>query len=457
MTWSDVCSTYAVFEKSLDKKAPNHASMNKFGITWQAFSILRVLQPIFFSQEYSTQLNNVCGILDEQRCLTVNRFQYLQVLADECSTAMLKQLPIAYQDSDTNLSAKDPKKGASFANKSQIKQVFSSEVLRHLLLAYTIAKPAPDNFTRIQSAIQEQTYQPTILLNIWEHLDTTEAPVWTKIIDKALFFYVEYLVDFCRVNAFRTLGMPFIDLLAKRSNLTDESLRFHDSAMIVHPTHFSATTISVKSKHKGTQRFQYAMKTGLFENKAQAQTVGSTFSGGNKSRKMITVPITFEDCLKQITYQSLYAENNPTSPADKTNWWNMFNISTFVSEFETKASNSITARHDKLQCQENKPKEEELIIIEGSTRKRTFDQLVSSFDSISNKRQKKQIFEKTLAIVLNLKQNKDTITKDEAVAYKEIMQTSSSSKSDYNKDQDSESLASSEDSDDDASSQNSIL
>ena len=464
MTWSDVCSTYAVFEKSLDKKAPNHASMNKFGITWQAFSILRVLQPIFFSQEYSTQLNNVCGILDEQRCLTVNRFQYLQVLADECSTAMLKQLPIAFQDSDTDLSCKDPKKGASFANKSQIKQVFTSEVLRHLLLAYTINKPGTDNFRRIQSAIQDQTYQPSILLNIWEHLDTAEAPEWTKIIDKALFFYVEYLVDFCRVNAFRTLGMPFIDLLAKRSNLTDESLRFHDSAMIVHPTHFSATTTSDKSKrkstppkHKSTQRFQYAMKTGLFESTLQAQTVGSTFSGGNKSRKMITVPITFEDCLKQITYQSLYAENNPTSPADKTNWWNMFNISTFVSEFETKASNSITARHDKLQCQENKPKEEELIIIEGSTRKRTFDQLVSSFDSISNKRQKKQIFEKTLAIVLNLKQNKDTITKDEAVAYKEIMQTSSSSKSDYNKDQDSESLASSEDSDDDASSQNSIL
>ena len=464
MTWSDVCSTYAVFEKSLDKKAPNHASMNKFGITWQAFSILRVLQPIFFSQEYSTQLNNVCGILDEQRCLTVNRFQYLQVLADECSTAMLKQLPIAYQDSDTNLSAKDPKKGASFANKSQIKQVFSSEVLRHLLLAYTIAKPAPDNFTRIQSAIQEQTYQPTILLNIWEHLDTTEAPVWTKIIDKALFFYVEYLVDFCRVNAFRRQGMPFIDLLAKKRNLTDGSLRFHDLAMIVHPTHFSATTTSDKSKHrspppkhKSTQRFQYAMKTGLFESTLQAQTVGSTFSGVNKNRNMIRVPIAFEDCLKQITYQSLYAERNPTSSDDRTKWWNMFNISTFVSEFETKASNSITARHDKLQCQENKPKEAELIISGGTPRKRTFEQLIASFDAITSKRHKKDIFERTLAIVLDVHKNKNSITEDEAERYKTIMQTSSSAKSNYNKDPNSGSSASSVDSDDDSASQTSDL
>jgi len=353
MTWSDVCSTYAVFEKSLDKKTPNHASMNKFGITWQAFSILRVLQPIFFSQEYSAQLNNVCGILKEQRSLTVNRFQYLQVLADECSTAMLKQSPIAFQDSGTELPCKNPKKGASFANKGQIRQVFSSELLRHLLLAYTIPKPKTANFQRIQCIISEQTYQPTILQNIWKHLDTTEAPEWTKTIDKALFYYIEYLVDFCRVIAFRTQGMPFIDLLAKKCALHDASLRFHDLAMIVHPFHFSATTTSGENRHRSTQRFQYAMKTGLFESTAQAQTVGSTFSEGNKSKKMITVPITFEDCLKQITYQSLYTEKNPTSSDDRTKWWNMFNISTFVSEFESNASSSITARHEKLQCQQN--------------------------------------------------------------------------------------------------------
>jgi len=274
MTWSDVCSTYAVFEKSLNKKAPNHASMNKFGITWQAFSILRVLQ------EYSAELNNVCGILDEERSLTVNRFQYDQVLPDECSTAMLKHLPKAFQDSQTviDLPGKNPKKGASFANKGQIRQVFSSELLRHLLLAYTIRKPNPENFRRIQGAIQEQTYQPTILLNIWEHLDTTEAPEWTKIIDKALFYYIEYLVDFCRVNTFRNQGMPFIDLLAKKRGLDDKSLHFHDTAMIVHPFHFSATTNSGKTRHKSAQRFKYAMKTGLFESTAQVQTIGSTIS-----------------------------------------------------------------------------------------------------------------------------------------------------------------------------------
>jgi len=457
MTWSDVCSTYAVFEKSLDKKAPNHASMNKFGITWQAFSILRVLQPIFFSPEYSVQLNNVCGILDKQQSLTVNRFQYLQVLANECSTAMLKQLPIAFQDSGGDLSGKDPKKGASFANKGQIRQVFSSELLRHLLLAYTIPKPKNKNFQRIQCIILNQTYQPTILQNIWKHLDTMEAPEWTKFIDKALFYYIEYLVDFCRVNAFRTQGMPFIDLLAKKRGLDDGSLRFKDLAMIVHPFHFSATTTSGKSKHKSTQSFQYAMKTGLFESTGQAQTVGSTFSGINTKRKMITVPIAFKDCLKQITYQSLYNENNSTSPADQTNWWNMFNISTFVSEFEVKASTSITTRHEKLQCQENKTKEAELIISEGTPRKRTFQQLIASFDSITSKRHKKDFFERTLAIVLDVDKSKNSITEEEAERYKMIMQTSSSTKANSNMDPNNESQPSSADEDDDSSSQGSDL
>jgi len=95
--------------------------------------------------------------------------------------------------------------------------------------------------------------------------------------------------------------VPFIDLLAKKRVLHDQSLRFHDMAMIVHPFHFSATTTSGKTKHRSTQRFQYAMKTGLFQSTAQAQTVGSTISEGNKNKKMITVPITFEACLKQIT------------------------------------------------------------------------------------------------------------------------------------------------------------
>jgi len=251
--------------------------------------------------------------------------------------------------------------------------------------------------------------------------------------------------------------MPFIDLLAKKRTLDDGSLRFHDLAMIVHPLHFSATTTSVKKSPKSTQRFQYAMKTGLFESRGQAQTVGSTFSGDNTKRKMITVPITFADCLKQITYQSLYAEKNPNSPPDQTNWWNMFNISTFVSEFEVKASNSITIRHENLQCQENKTKEAQLIISEGTSRKRTFEQLIASFDAITSKRHKKDIFERTLAIVLDVHKNKSDITESEAEAYKSIMQTSSSTKANSNMESHNELSSSSGESDDDAASQISAL
>jgi len=173
---------------------------------------------------------------------------------------------------------------------------------------------------------------------------------------------------------------------------------------------------------------------------------------------MITVPITFADCLKQITYQSLYAKKNPNSPSDQTNWWNMFNISTFVSKFEVKASNSITTRHENLQCQENKTKEAQLLIIsEGTSRKRTFHQLIASFDAITSKRQKKDIFERTLAIVLDVDKNTGDITKSEAEAYKSIMQTSSSAKATSNNESNSESSDSSGESDDDAASENSAL
>ena len=112
MMWSDICSTYGVFDKSLKKMSPNHASVTKFGITWQAFSILRVLQPLFLSKEYSVQLSSTCSILHENKSLTINRFQYIQVLSDECSAAMLKQLPEAFKDTETitELAGKSTKK-----------------------------------------------------------------------------------------------------------------------------------------------------------------------------------------------------------------------------------------------------------------------------------------------------------------------------------------------------------
>jgi len=132
--------------------------------------------------------------------------------------------------------------------------------------------------------------------------------------------------------------------------------------------------------------------------------------------------------LKQITYQALYAEKNPTSSNDRTKWWNLFNISEFVSEFEPKASSSITNRHEKLQSQQNKIKETELIITEGAPRKRTIEQLIASFDSITNKRHKKDIFERTLSIVVersSADNNTDFISQAEVERYKNIMQASS--------------------------------
>ena len=80
------------------------------------------------------------------------------------------------------------KKETSFSNKGQIRQVFSSELLRHLLIAYTIPAPSSDTMKTIENAIDEQTYQHTILLNIWGNLQAKETPEWIKIINKALFY-----------------------------------------------------------------------------------------------------------------------------------------------------------------------------------------------------------------------------------------------------------------------------
>ena len=82
--------------------------------------------------------------------------------------------------------------------------------------------------------------------------------------------------------------------------------------------------------------------------------------------------------------------------------------------------------------------------------------MIASFDSITSKRHKKDIFERTLAIVLDVHKNKNDITEEEAKRYKSIMQTSSSTKANSNMDSNNESQSSSVESDDDAS-QNSDL
>jgi len=139
----------------------------------------------------------------------------------------------------------------------------------------------------IENAIDEQTYQHTILLNIWGNLQAKETLEWIKIIDKALFYYIEYLVDSCRVNAFREQGMPFIGFLAKKSPLYDGSLRFDDKAMIVNPLQLTKISKSpTKPKYKNTERFHYTMLTGLFKNKTQAQTVKMTPSDNEKKKKL---------------------------------------------------------------------------------------------------------------------------------------------------------------------------
>ena len=116
----------------------------------------------------------------------------------------------------------------------------------------------------------------------------------------------------------------------------------------------------------------------------------------------------------------------------------MFNIREFVSEFEIKASSSITTHHEKLESQQHKVKETEVIICEGISRKRLVEQLITSFDTITNKRHKKEIFERRLAMVIENSSVEDNdnnkVTLAEAEHYnKKIMQISST-KSTHNTD-----------------------
>ena len=399
MMWSDICSTYGVFDKSLKKMSPNHASVTKFGITWQAFSILRVLQPLFLSKEYSVQLSSTCSILHENKSLTINRFQYIQVLSDECSTAMLKQLPEAFKDTETHteLAGKSTKKG--FPNKAQIRQVFSSELLRFLLKAYTMPEPVDTiNLGRIVDAIDNASYKPDILKNIWSHLATDETSTWIQLIDKALFYYVEYLVDFCRVNTFRKTGMPFIDILAKKKALLCESLCFDDTARIEYRNFLQDPS---KKKYGTKDRYQYAIKTGIFESSTQANSDKEPDIDPNKNgarKALVSVPISFKACMKQIAFQAAYLEIDATDTGHRENWWNMFDMSAFVKNIESKASNAIKTRHANLENEETKDNNEDVEILGGQPRKRLLEDLMTSFDNKS-KKHKKEIFQRTLKMV----------------------------------------------------------
>jgi len=414
--------------------SPNHASVTKFGITWQAFSILRVLQPVFFSKEYPVQLSHSCAILHGQKSLSINRFQYMQVLSDECSSAMLKQLHEALQDSETHteLAGKNAKKG--FPNKAQIRQVFSSELLRHLLKAYTMSEPKGENLKRIQNAVENASYKPDILETIWSHLATAETSEWIQLIDKALFYYVEYLVDFCRVNTFRQKGMPFIDILAKKQSLWYKFLRFEDTAQIIYPDYLPESE-STKNKYRAKDRYGYAMKTGIFESSIHASLQVEPVidkDDRDKRKQLVSVPISFEDCLKQIAFQAVHFENNTET---KDNWWNMFDMSAFVGIIEPKASSAIKNRHENHEIEQPKVHNEDAVITIGSNRKRLLQDLIVSYENKS-KKHRKEIFERALNMVSKscTKDNTEkTISADEADIYKTIF-ADINPKSDKNQD-----------------------
>ena len=427
MMWSDICSTYGVFDKSLKKMSPNHASVTKFGITWQAFSILRVLQPLFFSKDYPVQLSKSCAILHEQKSLTINRFQYMQVLCDECSTAMLKQVLEALQDEEvstgTDLAGKNAKKG--FPNKAQIRQVFSSELLRHLLKAYTMKEPKGENFKRIEDAIEGAPYKPDTLQNIWFHLATGETSKWIRLIDKALFYYVEYLVDFCRVNYFRKEGMKFIDILAKKKSLWHLFLRFDDESQIIY-TEYIPQAESTKNKYRAQVRYGYAMDTGIFESSTQAKLKVEPVIGVNdkdRRKQLVSVPISFEDCLKQIAFQATHFEKNSYGKETKDKWWNMFDMSSFVGVIDQRASTAIKKRHKNLErTEEPKVQNEDADITVGSNRKRLLENLVQSYEN-KTKKHKTAIFGRALNMVSETcSQGNDdkTIAENEVDIYKKI-------------------------------------
>ena len=114
-----------------------------------------------------------------------------------------------------------------------------------------MSEPKGENLKRIQNAVENTSYKPDILETIWSHLATDETSEWIQLIDKALFYYVEYLVDFCRVNTFWQKGMPFIDILAKKQSLLYKFLRFDDTAQIIYPDYLpesESTKISTEQR-----------------------------------------------------------------------------------------------------------------------------------------------------------------------------------------------------------------
>ena len=118
----------------------------------------------------------------------------------------------------------------------------------------------------------------------------------------------------------------------------------------------------------------------------------------DRRKQLISVPISFQDCLTQIAFQATHFEMNSYGKETKDKWWNMFDMSAFVKIIESKASNAIVTRHANLENEETKDNNEDVEILGGQPRKRLLEDLMTSFDNKS-KKHKKEIFQRTLKMV----------------------------------------------------------
>ena len=105
--------------------------------------------------------------------------------------------------------------------------------------------------------------------------------------------------------------------------------------------------------------------------------------------------------VKILNLKAIHSENNPHSFQDPFKWWNMFKISEIVSKFETKASSSITNRHENLNLYSTKLKRQKLSYMRVFRLKGRSNnlKLIATFHTISNE---KDTFERTLVIVIEI-------------------------------------------------------
>ena len=302
-------------------------------MSWQAFSILRLVETLLFSQRVHVAMNLALVPLDKKQILSIPRLQYIYVLSDEAAKAFTTTY-IKYK----NLEAKVTDNTFSFANKSVVEKVFGAVIVTELFRAYsydlqqTSADKKLTNIMYYHEIMKDRLLTNRTVDHVWDYMhpelkdEKGDHVVQEMVVmDKLAFFYTQYIVQFALIGVCR-MCLPFIDKLGNRSKVKDllpQHCALNTTKQIVlNPRDWSK---GKKASNDQPTRDEYLKMLGLQFNGA---IIGNS------------VPRTFKDCMEAILYQ----KKKEKKKCSDSKWWDFFDLENFATLFDKPAGEAISDR-----------------------------------------------------------------------------------------------------------------